>query len=190
MVKNETFEIVRLLMQKSEPMTIREISLKREINYKSAYEALMKLEKEGAVNITKKGNTKLCVFSKKLTKTTCLVEMQKTKDLTKIKDIKVIYEELLKIPNQFIALIFGSYAKNSQTKESDIDLLIISKDSEEIVQKLSWIPKKIDFTNINYEEFLEMLNSKKFNVVNEAIKNNTILIGIDDYYRFLNYVNP
>ena len=163
MVKNEMFEIVRLLMQKSEPMTIREISLKRKINYKSAYEALMKLEKEGAVNITKKGNTKLCVFSKKLTKTSYLVEMQKIKDLTKIKDIKVIYEELLKIPYQFIALIFGSYAKNNQTKHSDIDLLIINH-SLNIQEKLSILPLNIHLTQISYEEFVDMFLSKSVNL--------------------------
>ncbi len=186
MVKNEKVSVLKLLIENKETkLTIREISIKRKINYKSAYEAIKKLEKEGNIKIEKKGNTSLCSFTNKLTNTTYVVEKERLKETLEDKDIKIIHNELYKINKQFITLLFGSRAKKKQTKKSDIDLLIISETPEEIEEKISWIPKNLHVTSINYEDFIEMLQTKKFNVVNEAIKNNIILTGMEDYYRLI-----
>ena len=53
--RNEKIEILKLLIETEEPLTIRQISKKRNINYKSAYEAINKLN--DLVNIKKYGNT-------------------------------------------------------------------------------------------------------------------------------------
>jgi len=186
MVKLETIEIQKYLIQNnSEEYTIREISKIRNINYKSAYEAIKKLEEEGSVIVRKVGNTKLCQSAKVATETTIIAEMQRRNFFISKPTFKIIYEDLAKINESFIALLFGSYVKGTQTKNSDIDLLIISNNAEKIAQKINWIPKNIHTIPINFEEFLVMLRSKEFNVVNEAVKNNIIFLGIEEYYRFL-----
>ena len=89
----------------------------------------------------------------------------------------------------FIFLIFGSYAKNKQTKSSDIDIILISneKDFEENLSNiLSLLPLKIHALVFREEEFIRMKDSKKSNVVQEAMENNIILYGIENYYRLKN----
>ena len=191
MVKNEKRSILKLLINESEnEFTIREISKKRKINYKSAYEAVKKLQGEGAIKLEKKGNTTLCSFVKTLTPSTFLAEKERLNQALRNKSLNVIYHELYKLPVQFIALVFGSYAKKKQKKHSDIDLLIISENAEKIEEKLSLVPEKLHITSISSVEFIEMFQSKKFTVVTEAVKNNIILIGLEDYYRFLENAIP
>ncbi|NYB26097.1 MAG: hypothetical protein HVN34_02000 [Methanobacteriaceae archaeon] len=50
------------------------------------------------------------------------------------------------------------------------------------------IPLNIHYTFFTYEEFLSMAQSYEFSVVREAIKNNIILVGIEDYYRLMENV--
>lgn len=189
MVRNEKIQILKLLIEhKEKPFTIREISQRRNINYKSAYEAIGKLHKEQAIQVQKVGNTKLCTFNNKFTHTTFLAEKQRLQHLLKNTDINVIYKELTNIPEQFIALVFGSTITNTQTPQSDIDLLIISHAQERIEKALSWTPINLHLTHITPEEFISMLLTKEFSVVHEANKNNVILVGTEEYYRFIEYV--
>ena len=84
-----------------------------------------------------------------------------------------------------IAVLFGSYAKGTANKHSDIDVLTIGGDEKEIKATISMLPDKIHHTAVSYENFIRMAKSKEFTVVSEAIKNNIILIGIEEYYRLL-----
>lgn len=186
MVKNELIQILKhLISNNEESFTIRELSIIRKINYKSAYEVVKKLQKDGCINIVNKGNSSLCQFNKKFTKLVYLAEKERVQDILNDSNIKIIYNELQKVKTQSIVLLFGSYVKKNNSKTSDIDLLIISDNAKVIEEKISWIPKKIDITSINYNEFDNMLKSKEFTVVSEAVKNNIILQSIEDYYRFI-----
>ena len=101
----------------------------------------------------------------------------------------MIYNDLNKVNVPFIALIFGSYAKGKETKHSDIALLVITEDFKPIGQVLSRFPLKIHTTDIRYRDFIEMLKSREFTVVSEAIKRNIIIIGIGEYYRVVENAN-
>ena len=85
-------------------------------------------------------------------------------------------------------LLFGSYAKGTKTKHSDIDLLTISENENKISSVLSILPLKIHLTVLKPVEFISMARSKEFSVVSEALKKNIILIGIDEYYRLMQNV--
>jgi predicted nucleotidyltransferase len=91
----------------------------------------------------------------------------------------------LKFP--FIAIIFGSYAKGTKSKTSDIDLMIISEsDKEKIFERIvNLLPLDIHLVAFNYDQFLSMAKNRDFSVVSEALHRNIILIGIEDYYRML-----
>ncbi len=186
MVKNELIAILELLIQnRTAQYTIRELSQERNINYKSAYEVIQKLREEGCVSVQKIGQTCLCQFSQKFTNTVYLAEKARLEKILKDKDLKLVYTELSKVKTQFIALLFGSYARGTQTKHSDFDFLLISHDTAKVNDAISWIPKDIHITHISYVEFVQMLQSKEFSVVSEAVKNNIVFFGIEDYYRFL-----
>jgi predicted nucleotidyltransferase len=101
------------------------------------------------------------------------------------KDFLVIFNKLSEIKSLFVALLFGSWAKGTASKGSDMDILTICGNEKEIRATLSLLSNKIHLTSISYEEFLTMAKSKEFSVVSEVIKNNIILIGIEDYYRMI-----
>lgn len=186
MVKKEIHSILELLIQNRETQfTIREISLQRKINYKSAYEAIQKLEEEGSITVLKKGQSRLCQFSQKLTPNVYQAEQNRLQNILKNKDLKIMYAQMQKVSTQCIVLLFGSHVKGTQTKHSDYDFLLIGTETQKVEKVLSWIPKEIHITSISYEDFVQMLQSKEFTVVSEALKNNIIFLGIEDYYRFV-----
>ena len=99
-----------------------------------------------------------------------------------------------KIPTKFfILMVIGSYAKKTQTKKSDLDIVIICDDSVD--------PKTIN-AQIAYEseksiplvhpfvftkkQFLDMLLDDEENYGKEAARHNFILSGGSQYYSILN----
>ncbi|HLD43532.1 MAG TPA: nucleotidyltransferase domain-containing protein [Candidatus Nanoarchaeia archaeon] len=187
---NEKLNILKLLIENQEdPFSIRRISQLRKINYKSAYYALKKLQQEGIVSLKHSGNTTLCSFNMAFNDSVFTVESERRRGLLEDKNLLVMYNDLRRVNVPFILLLFGSYAKGRQTKHSDIDLLVITEDFKPIGQALSRFPLKIHTTDIRYKDFMEMLKSREFTVVSEAIKRNIILIGIEEYYRVMENAN-
>ncbi len=186
---NEALEILKILIENKETVfSIRKLSKLRKINYKSAYNALMKLRKEGVVNLQKFGNTTSCSFNESFNPSVFIVECERRKELLKNANFKVIYSSLNNISLPFIALLFGSQAKKTSNKYSDIDLMIISQDNKKIEEIISLFPIKIHLISLTPQEFVSMAKSKEFSVVSEAIKKNVIFVGIEDYYRLLENV--
>jgi len=177
-----------LISNKEELFTIKKISERTKINYRIAYEKIFSLEKEGLVKVTKTGNTKICKFTNKFNNKVFEAEYERREDLFKNKTFLVLYRRLFELQFPFIALLFGSCARGEITKHSDIDLLTIGRDEKEIESVISRWPEKIHLTSMTCKDFIHMMKSKEFTVVSEAIKNNIILIGIEEYYRLLENV--
>lgn len=177
-------KIIKLLLaKKNEKFTIRKISKILKINYRIAYVNILNLEKEGIIKTNKIGNSKICELTNKFNEKIFKAEYERKEKLFKNKDFFVLYNRLSELKFPFIALLFGSYAKGTATKNSDIDILIIGGDEKEIKMTISLLPDKIHLTFVRYDEFINMTKSKEFTVVSEALKNNIILIGIEEYYR-------
>jgi predicted nucleotidyltransferase len=180
-------EILKLLIENTqEKFSIRKISKIQNINYKSAYNAVHKLKQQGIVEVEKVGNTSICSFNFKFNSLVFSAEYERRQALLKNKNIKILQEQLSRLNEPFIALLFGSYAKKKNTAHSDIDILIISqKESYNIATELSILALPIHPTDVTIEDFIRMAKSKEFTVVSEAIKNNVVLVGIEEYYRLL-----
>ncbi|MBI5002357.1 nucleotidyltransferase domain-containing protein [Candidatus Woesearchaeota archaeon] len=87
----------------------------------------------------------------------------------------------------FILVVFGSYAKGTQTSKSDLDLLLIVPSKEKISLFESAASKiytkvKKDVTTVTADEFMEMIKSNKFNVGTEAKKYHILLYGAEQWY--------
>jgi predicted nucleotidyltransferase/predicted transcriptional regulator len=180
---NTDISIIKLLIEKKETFTIKKISEALKINYRTAYERVAVLEKEKLIKITRAGNSKICEFTNKFNSKVYEAEYERRMSMNK--DLLVLRSRLAELNFSFIALLFGSYAKGTANKNSDIDILSIGGDEKEIKAVISLLPDKIHLTSITCEEFMHMAKSKEFTVVSEAIKNNIILIGIEEYYRML-----
>ena len=187
---NEKLNILKLLVENQEAQfSIRQISIRRNINYKSAYMAVKELNREGTIDLIRHGNTIICKFNRRFNGSVFTVEHDRLQDRLKNKNFKVIYNRFSAIKHQFILLLFGSQVRKENTKHSDIDLLAITDNAQEIEREADMIPLKIHLTTINYGDFITMLKSKEMTVVSEALKKNIILFGIEDYYRLIKNAN-
>ena len=183
---NAEIKILKLLISnKEEIFTIKKIAERAKLNYRTAYEKILYLEKGELIRVIKTGNAKACGFTNKFNKDVFEAEYERRNDLLKNKDFLVLYKRLSELQFQFITLLFGSHAKGKAGKHSDIDLLTIGGDEKEIRSIISLWPEKIHLTAITYKDFIHMAKSREFTEVREDVKNNIILVGIEEYYRLL-----
>lgn len=190
---NNNLKVLKLFVDnKDKTSTIKNVAETLKINYRIAYEEIMKLEKEGLIKITKHGNAKVCVFNYKYHSKIVEIEEIRKKELFKNKDLKLIYNRIKETKSPFYCLVlFGSYASKTIQKGSDIDLCLIT-DNEKINQGVQSIlgitPITVQLQDFTSEHFLLMLKSKEFNVGNEIVKNNLVLYGIESFYEMVNNV--
>ena len=183
-MKGREVEVIKCLLEnKDKELSINQVSKILKKDYKTIHNIVNRLVKLSIILIQPFGKAHKLILTKKLHPLIFEAEYQRNQELFENKDLKIIAEDLSKIPQQFIAILFGSYAKNTQAKHSDIDLLIITEEESKIDIALRIYPFKIHPTYITYKEFIHMLKSREFTVVSEATKKNYIFIGIEDFYR-------
>ena len=190
-MKNNKHEIVIKLIENDEKrLTIHQLSQKTGIPYSNVHNIIKKLENEDLVSLEKIGNAYQCRINKKVHPLIFEAEFERRKVLMKNSDFKVLQTKLNSLKFSFTAIIFGSHAKGTASKGSDVDMLVVgeSKRETDIERTVSILPLNIHFLFFSYEEFLSMSQSREFNVVSEAIKSNVILVGIEDYYRLMENV--
>ena len=188
MVKNHSKIIKVIVERQEEELNIAKISRYAKIDYKNTHNIIKDLEKKGLVSVKSFGKNKKVILNKKIHPLIFEAEYERGQELfKKNKDLKVLYRKLSELSFPFIALIFGSHAKGKATKHSDIDLLIVCEEKREhqIQEVLDLLPLKIHSIFTKFKDFMLMLKTKEFNVVSEAVKNNIILVGIEDYYRLI-----
>ena len=155
-----------------------ELARKSKIPQQTASRLLNKLVKLNLINYTKKGKNKLFYFDleKQTTKIILnFIENQKALQFQlKIKEIPVVINEILKYCESLI--IFGSYASDSFSKESDLDIVILGRSNKEEIKKIK--QKQIIQINehhVSYIEFARILKSK--NPLSIEIMKNHVLFG-------------
>ena len=175
-----------LLRNRGRGLTIKKVAERLHINYRIAHEEMHSLEKENAVLLKKAGNANLCEATYRFTAAMLESEYERRGELLKNKNFLILYSRLAEMKFPFIALLFGSQAKGTAQKYSDIDILTIGGNQKEIGMAISILPGNIHLTSVTYGQFIQMAKNKEFTVVSEAIKNNIIILGIEEYYRLLN----
>lgn len=186
---NNTKILQYLLDNKEEQFTINQISKNLNLNYRIAHTQIKLLETENLIKLQKAGKSLLCSLTNKFNEKIYLAENERRNKLLENKDFAQIINKYKNAKQTYILLLFGSYVKNKQTKHSDIDLMAITEQPREIEEITKLIPKNIHLTTTTYQEFLNMKNSNEKTVGKELIKNNIILIGIEEYYGLINNDN-
>lgn len=171
-----------------EPMTIREIAGKIKADYRITHTAVKLLSKKGALSLKKIGGSIICELNKGYKGIEILqAEEERKAAFLKNKDIAVLYKEIIDNADSsfFVMIVFGSYAKGSRTKNSDIDIMLVSNDEKmkkRISEIMSILPLKIHLIPLNEDEFKRMYFSRESNVVKEAVKAYVILHGTEQFY--------
>lgn len=185
-------KIIRHLIESKKPETIREIAQQIEADYRITYIAIQRLIEKKVLKVQTVGKSSLCRLDERYYGIEIYeAEDERRGEILKNRNINQLYKEIMsKVKTSlFILFLFGSYVKGKQTKSSDIDLLFISNESNfehKISDVLSLVPLKTHILVFTEEDFTRMKDSKKSNVIQEAIKSNVILYGIEAYYQLKN----
>ena len=171
-------------------ISIREIMKKiNSKSYQRVYEAVEDLAKKKVLISEKLGNTNLISLSfyrEAILLLGFLDEKEATKlpNYSKILDIKEI--------SDYLIIVTGSYAKGNPNKKSDMDLVIIVPDKENIVsvqklvenQTMLFVPP-IHLYVFKKKDFIEMLKSKEENYGKEIVKNRVIFKNAQMFYELV-----
>jgi predicted nucleotidyltransferase len=170
------------LLAKQPKLTMNQIAKELNESYSFVNRIINRMITEDLIKKEVIGHSLLCSLNRKNDKTKALIILneveRKQQFLEKNKELKLITDEILTDIKADSIAIFGSYAKNTQTKDSDIDILILSKN-------------KIDTTKLTREihakygkEISPVIMAKidpESSLVKEIIKNHVILAGFEKF---------
>ncbi|HLC57445.1 MAG TPA: nucleotidyltransferase domain-containing protein [Candidatus Nanoarchaeia archaeon] len=193
MRSKDVIVIRQLIENRNEELNILKISRGLRMDYKNVYAIIKRLERESLVKLEAFGQSSRVKLISQVHPLIFEAEYQRREDLLKDRNLGVMLNDFKKGLKSkcYTLLVFGSYAKRTQTKNSDIDLMFIVPDGkEEVFEKEAHriagsLPLPIHYLVFSEKQFLEMVNTKEPNVGNEALKNNIILHGIEMYYEMI-----
>ncbi len=188
-----------LLSHPEEQVAIRGIAKRIKKSYTLVYNNLAKLENKGII-LKKSVPPAQIVALNEFAPAEIFVDIElkrKQEFLKKYPWAQLMLEDIWSSTKNlfFILLVFGSYAKEKQTKDSDIDLLAIVRDKRDIKDidnainhAYTKVKKGLNFADVN--DFKEMIkNTNELNIGNEARKYHIILYGAEAYYQLLKRIH-
>lgn len=193
-MRSKESTIIKFLIEhKNEELNILKISKALKMDYKNAYSIIKRLEKASLVKIETFGQSSRVKLNDLVHPLIFEAEFERRKEILKDKNLAVMLSSFKRgIKSKlYILLLFGSYAKKAQTRSSDIDLMFICPDGlEEALEKevnrvARSMPLPMHPLVFSESQFIEMINAKESNVGQEALKNNVILEGIEQYYEMI-----
>ena len=172
--KDYKFEVVDELLK--EEGYARNIARDLKTNHMIIVRKLKELSEENVVDFKVKGKNKV-YFLKKTTESRTYVyntENYKLKQiLKKYPSLRKLIEEIQKNQKIKLAILFGSYAKRTAGKNSDIDIYIETQDRE-IKKQIESIDTKLSIKIGKYD--------KNSLLVKEIEKNHIMIKGVERYY--------
>ena len=188
-------KIVDLLARNTErKFTINEVAKFLKEYYSFVHRTVNKLIKDGVITKEKAGKSHLCSINLGSKKTVVLIqlsEIEKKNDFyNSNKELKIILEDFVKsvesADSPISIVLFGSHTKNTATKESDIDILMISKAkagidkiTKEVYAKYG---KEINAIVMTPDDFKKQKDKA---LIKEIIKDHYVLFGAE---KFVNLV--
>ena len=137
---------------------------------------IKELQEENVVDYKKEGKNKT-FFLKKTAESRLYIftgeHYKLLKTLKKYSSLRNIIEKIQSNKKIKLAILFGSYAKGTATKDSDIDIYIGTKDRQ-LKKELSMINSKLSIKIGKYD--------KEDNLIKEIEKNHVIIKGVGIYY--------
>ena len=183
--------------------TINEIARKTNISYSYVYRQVEGLKNKKILVVEQRSNRKYCRpnYESPDVKTSFVkISNQMAEDFLKKRDkIFFVVEKLLSVLpkktdfNLLSVVLFGSLAKGTDFKKSDIDLFILvpskNKYDEIIDMECVALSKGFDIeVNPIVSEptnLLTMLKNKEHNVAKEILKNKIILFGAEKFWELI-----
>jgi len=185
-------KIVDLLAKNTEKkFSINEIAKTLDEFYSFVHRTVNKLVKDGVIIKGKVGKSYICSLNLENEKASALIQLseieKREKFYTTNKELRLILEDFVNsLENQhkniISIILFGSYAKEIATKESDIDILIITTKSIEIEKTTKEIyakyGKEISPIVMLINDFKKQ---KEKAMIKEMITNHYVIYGVEKF---------
>lgn len=192
-MKGKETGILKLLMEsRGKELSISQIAKNMNKDYKNTHNIVGRLAKMKIVEIQPFGKSHRIVLNNEANPLIFKAEYERRAELLKNKDMAVMLDSFKALRSKFyILLVFGSHAKKTSTKHSDIDLMFIVPDEgegkmeKEIQGIADTIPLKLHVNVFRESDFMAMRDSRQATVGLEAINSNIILHGIEAYYEMI-----
>lgn len=161
------------------------IAKKKSLNQKSVSNILNKLENEGFLKSKTIGKNKeffLNLANLESVKN-FIIAAEHLRTANFLKKNPIIKEVVIKTKNAFdgIVVVFGSYAKGIQKKDSDLDVFVAGSYNKDAVQKISEL-YNLHISVKNYPaSALKRALRKKDILLTEVIKNHVIISGAEEF---------
>src|SRR3989344_2277630 len=175
-LKTGQSKILKLFYEdKKVSLHLRDIARKTKLYPNSVTRFLNQIEKEGILTSKKDGNLKKYKIKKseKLSNIFVSFDIERLSKLplARKRAIKYFFDKLQEKP--IIALLFGSTAKETFRKDSDIDLLLIVNKKVDIDTAKDYVDAqlgiKVNCFQITYEEFKKEIKLKEDKVIQSAL---------------------
>ena len=178
---NYNYEVLLLLLKKQ--MHGRELSKELKTSLTRVQSILTELRNINVLDYKVEGKNHIYFIKKNLTAKTFIINAENyklAKIINKHPELEPIFQDLIQKSKCRLIILFGSYAKGTSKKDSDIDIYLetTNQKTKEEVQKI-------------YD--LISVKTGKFNpedlLIKEIIKNHAIIKGADEYYEKIKFFN-
>lgn len=170
--------------------TINELSKAIKEYYSFVHRTVSKLVKDGVISKAKAGKAYLCTLNLENEKTLALIQLSEIEKRNEFyeqnKELKLVLEDFVKSvetqSNILSIVLFGSYSKGNATKESDIDVLILSKNNINIEKTTKEIyakyGKEINPILMTTSDFKKQKDKA---IIKEIINSHHVLHGVENF---------
>jgi len=172
--KDYKLEIVNLLLQGRNH--IRGIAPKLGTNHMLVARKIKALAQDNAVDFVQEGKNRSYFLKKTAEARACIFMAENYKlilVLSRYPGLRGIIEKIQRDKRISLAVIFGSYAKVTATKDSDIDIYIRTKDRN-LKKEMRMFDSRLSIKIGEYD--------KKNPMMQEIEKNHVIIKGVEEYY--------
>lgn len=184
----EILEVFRKNLGKK--LTFKEIKQKAKINSNNLLQKTIKTLKEEEI-ITSETIGKSILYKLKLNTKTfsyfSLIPHQLYK--LPLKTLQTIINEISKSNKFFSLVIFGSYAKKENKKNSDLDIAIIANNAKSLKPIINSLKRKelirLDPHLITIQELEFMLDYEKETLGKEILRNHIAFYNIETFYKII-----
>ena len=176
---NYTYEILLFLLKKDRHG--RELAKELKTSLTRVQAILTELRNINVLDYNIEGKNHIYFIKKNLVSKSFILNAENyklAKILSKHPELEPLFQDIIKKSQCHLILLFGSYAKNTERKESDIDIYIETtnpKIKEEAQKIYDLISVKIGKFNVN-----DLL-------IKEIMKNHAIIKGGENYYEKIKF---
>lgn len=171
---NLELEIILLLIKSK--AHLREIARTLKESHSTIFRKINRLVKENILDYKKEGKNKTFFIKNNLKAKNYIYSAEiykSSKFIKKYPLLEIIFEDIKKTVPKGMIILFGSYAKDTSKKDSDIDIYV-ELSNPNLKYKIKELNQKI---NVKIGKF-----DNKSLLIKEIIKNHIIIRGVEEFY--------